>query len=163
MARQSQLIYWDSCVVLAYMNDEPARVPIIEGILTEVSRSNGAVKLTTSMVAKVEVAYVALEKNQRSLDSDVEQRIDDFWNDDSVIELVELHDEITRTARTLMRQSMASRHKTMKPLDAIHLATAIYIGAKEFQTYNVKDFIQFSDRSGPMVCEPHVDQTAMPF
>ena len=163
MVNRTQLIYWDSCVVLAYMNAEQERLPTIEAIIQNVAKSNGQTKLVTSMIAKVEIAYIALEKDKRTLDPAIEKRFDDFWHDDSIIELVELHDEIARLARSLMRQTIASGRRTLKPFDAIHLATAKSIGAKEFQTYNIKDFEQLSTSTGLTVCEPHIDQLILPF
>ena len=163
MANRTQLIYWDSCVIIAYMNADPGRLPTIEEILQKVARSNGQMKLVTFMIAKVEVAFVALEKDERTIDPAVEKRFDAFWDDDSVIELVELHDEIAKLARTLMRQTIASGRRTLKPFDAIHLATAKSIGVTEFQTYNIKDFEQLSAALGLTVCEPQIDQPALPY
>lgn len=45
MPNEPQLIYWDSCVVIAYLNNEPGRIPTLEAILNEVGKSDGKGKL----------------------------------------------------------------------------------------------------------------------
>jgi hypothetical protein len=138
MANAQQLMYWDSCVFLAYMNNEQDHVPTIDAFLEGVAKSNGKKKIVTSILAKVEVAVAVTEKNTNRLSDDVEEKIDALWADSSVLELIELHDGIATEARTLIRRAV-SRGWSLKPADAIHLATAIQVGVFEFHTYDLKD------------------------
>jgi len=93
----NSLLYWDSDVFLAYLNMDTNRLPIIEAIFEEVEKSNN--KIITSVITKVEVAWVAHEKLQRILNQDEEERIESLWSDSSVIEIVEFNDEIAINAR----------------------------------------------------------------
>ena len=84
--------------------------------------------------------------------------LDEFWADDSVFEIVEFHDEIARMSRHLIRSSITSGQKVIKPMDAIHLATAKWVGVSEFHTYNLKDFQRFQPEVKFKICEPHIVQ-----
>jgi predicted nucleic acid-binding protein len=135
----SRLFYWDANIFLSYLNGDSARLPTLDAILEDVSKSNKD-KIVTSVLSKVEVAWVASEKNVRALSQDEEDRIDALWNDPSVIELVDFNDEITHIARSLLRRSMARGWDGLKPNDAIHLATAEWVGATEMHTYDSRLF-----------------------
>jgi predicted nucleic acid-binding protein len=128
-------IYWDSCVFLSYLNGDSERLPNIDGVLQEVEHSSGKKKIVTSTISRVEVSFAVTEREQHSPDPAVESAIDQMWSDVSVIECIELHDEIALLARDLIRASLTSQ-KTLKPLDAIHLASARWIGANALHTYD---------------------------
>lgn len=72
-----RLIYWDSCVFLAYINEEPGRVDTVDEILDEIS-DNKDDKIITSVESIVEASFGAVEKSQGVLDPDVESKIDSF-------------------------------------------------------------------------------------
>lgn len=61
-----------------------------------------------------------------------------------------------------MRDAKSGGYKTPKPADAIHLATAIIVGATELQTYNIADFAKAATVAGIKVCEPYVVQPPLP-
>lgn len=134
-----RLYYWDANIFLYYLNGDLTRLPTLDAILEDVS-NNSKDRIVTSVLSKVEVAWVATEKNTRVLSPDEEARIDALWNDPSVIELVDLSDEITYIARSLLRRSMARGWDGLKANDAIHLATAEWIGAFEMHTYDTTLF-----------------------
>jgi predicted nucleic acid-binding protein len=158
MAKPRQLFYWDSDVLLAYLSKEPARFTTLQTIVADIEGSDDRKKIVTSEIAKVEVAFAAYERTTRTLDAKFERDLDDFWADDSVVELVEFHDQIAKQARTFIRELMAMGGKALKPYDAIHLAPAQWVGVYEFHTYNLDDF----DRVAPLVkfkiCEPYASQ-----
>ena len=158
MDNAPQLIYWDSCVIISYFNNEPERITTIEAILEDVSQSGGKKKIVTSTVAKVEVAFVSAEKTELRLTDEAEKIIDDFWADDSVLELIEFHDDIAKLARGLIRDGIPRGWKTLRPMDAIHLATAKWIEASELHTYNLQDFERYQPQVGIKICEPYAIQ-----
>ena len=151
----NSLLYWDSDVFLAYLNMDTNRLPIIEAIFEEVEKSNN--KIITSVITKVEVAWVAHEKLQRILNQDEEERIESLWSDSSVIEIVEFNDEIAINARKLMRQGMLLGWK-LRTFDAIQLATGQWAQAKEINTYNLDDFKKYEEIIGITIRNPYSNQ-----
>jgi len=134
MPGELQFIYWDACVFLSYLNGNPDRLPTIDALLEEAKR-DGSKKIVTSILSVVEVAYAAAEKASQVLDPQAEGAIDALWEDISTVEIVELHERIARRARELVRQAMAQGWSLKVP-DAIHLATAQWVRAHQFHTYD---------------------------
>jgi len=159
MPKGSTFIYWDSSVFLAYLNGEAERVPIIEAILEDCERTKK--KILTSILAKVEVAYIQVERDQGVLRPDVQTAIDDFWSDHSMIEFVEVHEEIANGARDLLRYSISQKWPGLKPYDATHLATAQWAAklmtVTEFSTYD-KRLAKYHSRIGLHIGEPWIPQ-----
>ena len=151
----ARFIYWDASVFLYYLNAEPDKIQTIEAILDEVQKSKND-KIITSAVSKVEVAFVASEKLNRALSLEEEANIDNLWNDSSVIEIVELNDEITHIARNILRQAMIKDWKP-KPMDTIHLASAEWVNAIEMHTYD-RGLFKYGELIGIDVKEPIVLQ-----
>ena len=151
-----RLRYWDANIFLYYLNGDSEKLPTLDAILEDISK-NGKDKIVTSVLSKVEVAWVASEKNTRALSQDEEARIDALWNDSSVIELVDFNDEITHIARSLLRRSMARGWDGLKTNDAIHLATAEWVGANEEHTYDAKLF-RYSELIGLDIKTPVAEQ-----
>lgn len=56
-----------------------------------------------------------------------------------------------------MREGL-SRGWKLRTNDAIHLASAQWVGATELQTYDVKDFEKFSQLVGMAIKEPNAIQ-----
>ena len=138
MPESRRLVYWDSCVFLSYVNGYPDRMPILDMLLDE--SAGGVIKLFTSTLAHVEAAFSASEQQQEALDPQVEQRIDSLWADPEVVVSVEYHDGIGRVAWSLMRGAVEAGW-SLRPLDAIHLATAQWLcdvgqQVEEFHTYD---------------------------
>jgi predicted nucleic acid-binding protein len=124
--------YWDACVFLSYINGDADRLPEIENLL-EAARQ-GAIEIVTSMVSIVEVARGAQEQVGK-LDDDAMAKIETLWEPPSPIKLVEFHRLIAAEARHLIRNGII-RGWSLKPMDAIHLATAANIGADELVTFD---------------------------
>jgi hypothetical protein len=83
----------------------------------------------------VEVAYGLTEQQGKALDPEVEDKIGKLWLPDSPVKVVELHRDIADKARRFIREAMI-KDWSLKPADAIHLATAAYMEAIEFHTYD---------------------------
>jgi len=159
MANESPSPYWDSSVFLAYINGEPARLPIIDSLLQEIEQEQSR-RIYTSTISRVEVAFAAVEARSAVLDAQTMADIDALWDDRSVVEVVELHDEIALAARGLMREAVG-RGWALKPLDAVHLATARWLDVAEFHTYDTplqkyKDLVNFR------IIEPYALQGRLP-
>ena len=136
-------------------------MPTLETLLERSDR--GEIELYTSEISRVEVAFAASEQKRRRLDPGIEQRIDSLWADSNVVVSVEYHGAIGQISRDLMREAI-TRGWSLKPLDAIHLATAQWLSdvgteMDEFQTYdNLSRYASIVDFS---ICEPYTPQPRM--
>lgn len=132
MPNEPSRVYWDSCVFLHYIEGTPEWMPILDSLLEEASETKGLI-IVTSTVSITEVAYAKIEKDGKALDPEIEAAIDDLWNDRSAVKLVEYNEIIAREARTLIRKAV-EMGRTLKPMDAIHLATAMNRKVEDFHT-----------------------------
>jgi predicted nucleic acid-binding protein len=132
MPDEPKRIYWDSCVFLHYIEGVDIWMPIIESLLEEAIETNELV-IVTSSISISEVAFAKAEKDGKALDPTVESEIDALWDDRSAVKLVEYNEIIARGARALLRQALATGRR-LKPMDAIHLATAQNRSVAEFHT-----------------------------
>jgi predicted nucleic acid-binding protein len=124
--------YWDACLFLSYINGDADRLADLETLLE--AAYQGAVEIVTSTVSIVEVARGAQEQ-AGELDAVAMAKIDALWEPPSPIKLVEFHRVIATNARDLIRNGIR-RGWSLKPMDAIHLATAANAQAGELLTYD---------------------------
>lgn len=155
MPGEAPRTYWDACVLLSYINGIPERVLIIDELLRQ-SRA-GDIELLTSAISQVEVAFAASEQQGQALDPQVEQQITGLWVPGSPIKAVEFYELIAERARLLMRQGITQGWGSLKPADAIHLATAQQMAVAEFHTYD-GDLLKWSGTAGFPIVEPHTPQ-----
>lgn len=155
---EPRFLYWDTAVFLSYLNEHPDRIQTLQAILANVSKDKQHL-IVTSTISKVEVAWVAHEKLNRVLSADEEARIDDLWNDQSVVDFVEFHDDIAVSARDIMRTGMIKGWK-LRANDAIHLASAQWVQCYEVNTYDDK-WSKYQDIIGITVKEPSVLQPTL--
>lgn len=160
MPGRPQFIYWDSCVFLSYIDADKDRIDVLDAIFDDIQRSNGAKKIITSILTKTEVIASAEERATKTLSLEVEQKIDALWNDDSVVGIIEFHDGIAIKARKLMRKAL-EQGWSLKPADAIHLASAQWLGVDEIHTYDDK-WPRYSMMVGCKICEPYTSQLRLP-
>ena len=155
MADDVPRVYWDTNVLLSYINGVDDRVPVIEELFRKARA--GEIELITSAVTRVEVAFAEGEKDAQALDPAVLASIDTLWAPGSPLKTVEFFDLIGDGARDLMRRSISQGWGSLKPLDSIHLATAQQMNAAEFHTY-CQRLHRWSDKLGFPVIEPHTPQ-----
>ncbi len=124
--------YWDSCLFLDYLNATPNGVEKIAPLIAAVR--SGGLTIVTSTLSLAEVAYAGKELDD-GLDPTVEDAIDTMFRDESLLTLVEYDQEIGADARALIRRTV-SEQKRLKPADAIHLATAVAVGATALYTFD---------------------------
>ena len=147
-------IYWDSCVWLAYINETPKDKEVLDILLRDSAMRSGNIHLVTSVIAQTEVAFGVTEQNNQALDDDVEQKIDSLWKDSSAVTLVEFYPAIALQARGLIRMNV-EKGWSLKPFDAIHLATAQRLEVSEFHTTDTK-LHRYSGELGFEITAPYV-------
>jgi predicted nucleic acid-binding protein len=158
MPDEPRRIYWDANVPLSYINGIADRVPVIDELFRHARA--GEIELLTSAISRVEIAFAESEKDAAALDTETEKRINDLWAPPSPIKTVEFYDQIGDRARSLMRQGISQGWGQLKPIDAIHLATAQQMAVAEFHTYC--DRLQRWDgKLGFPVHEPQTTQTVL--
>lgn len=126
-------VYWDSNVPISYLNGMADRLTVIEELLRKARARE--IELVTSSLSIVEVAFAQAEKQGEALDPAVEASIDALWEAGGPIKTVEFYDLIALGARALIRRGIDQGWGNLKPIDAIHLATAKQIGVVAFHTY----------------------------
>lgn len=159
-----QIIYWDANAFLSYVNELPDRMPILDALLESSADNSGSIKLYTSMLSEVEVAFAASEQQQQVLDPQIERHLDDLWNDPNAVVSVEYHATIGRLAKELMRNAI-TRGWSLKPIDAVHLATAQWLSnsglvVDEFHTYD-EGLVKYQALVNFKICKPYTEQPRM--
>lgn len=165
MPTRFEYFYWDACVFSSYIGAIPDRQPVIEALLDKVSSSK-RLRIITSSLSILEVVFASGHGAGRRLSSQVEQKIDSLWHSEH-IEVVEAHSQLMFAARDLMRQ-VDGQGWSLKPQDALHLATAAWIhqyagNLLEVHTYDGKWERYTSLLGGIVICEPHVEQLSLSF
>jgi predicted nucleic acid-binding protein len=155
---EPRLVYWDACVFLSYINGVVERLPDIDGLLAEAEKR--AVRLITSVVTVVEVATSETERTSGALDPQVEAKIASLWQPPSPIDLVDFHPLIAAGALRLIRGGIPHGWR-LKPLDAIHLATAQRMAVDEIHTYST-DWDRYAPILGCKICRPFLEQPQLP-
>lgn len=136
MPDEPDRIYWDSCVFLHYIEGTPEWMPILDSLLEEASEAKKLV-IVTSSASITEVAFAQAERAGKTLDPEIEAAIDALWNDRSAVQLVEYNEIIAREARRLIRRAIENG-RSLRPMDAIHLATALNRRVVDFHTTDEK-------------------------
>lgn len=155
--------YWDTCVFVAYLNAEPGRADLIDQLLNEAQEPPRR-RIFTSIVTAVEISHLAREKTAGKLDPLAEAQIDALLRQPPVV-TVELAQPVIDAARRLMRLAL-ERGYNPKPIDAIHLATAIWllengVPIVRFLTYD-KGLPKYASLLGIPISEPAVEQPKLP-
>src|ERR1017187_1406634 len=150
--------YWDSCVMLSYINGAPDRMPDIEALL---SRSGKDCRLVTSVLSIVEVAFAKREQDSKALSEEQAAAIAKLWEPNSPISTSEFYQLIAEDAQVLIREAM-TRGWSLKSADAIHLATADRLKVVEFHTYD-KPLEKYSEitKTKFKICAPVAEQLMM--
>lgn len=136
MSKTKTFYYADSCVFIAYFNNESDRADICNDLFTEVV-NNPSVQLITSVHTLVEVAHVKAEKDHGRADPSALELIEAVWTNTRLLEIAEYSEHIARLARDVRRGGL-SDGRSLKPSDAVHLATAKFVRAERFFTYDTK-------------------------
>jgi predicted nucleic acid-binding protein len=155
---EPRLIYWDACVFLSYINGVADRLPDIDGLLEQAAKRS--IRLITSAVTVVEVAMAETERTSDVLDPQAEVKIAGLWQPPSPIDLVDFHPLIAAGAVRIIRDGIPKGWR-LKPLDAIHLATAQRMAVDEIHTYS-KDWDRYAPVLGCKICRPFLEEPHLP-
>jgi predicted nucleic acid-binding protein len=135
MATSGRLVYWDANVLCSYVQDLPCRAETVEDLLDRARA--GVFAPVTSVLSIAEVAFALDEYEEQELSEQAEEMIEELWRPGSPITLVEFYEAIAHNARYLVRQGRVT-DRALKPMDAIHLATALRLQVADFHTYDEK-------------------------
>lgn len=124
-------VYWDACVFLSYVNELEGRVENIDALFEEGRQKR--IEIVTSSISITEVSFGALE--QGALDPATDAKIDKLWMPPSPVQVVEFYRPIAYRAKELVRRGLNENRK-LKPMDAIHLGTALQLDSQELNTYD---------------------------
>lgn len=149
MPDDQKAIYWDANVFLSYVNGTADRLPHLRALLEE---SGKETQIYTSTISIVEVSFGKAEQDGKALDAETEKKINYLWLSNSPVKLVEFHALIAEQAKKIMRYAISEGWK-LKPMDAIHLATARSIPASEIHTYE-NGWDKYSSHLGINIVRP---------
>lgn len=131
MAGDSPIYYWDTCLFLAWLNDEDRKSGEMDGVREVIARHRRReVKIITSTLTQVEVLQSKIPVGVGDSFIGLLRRVTRVGLDTKIAGLA--HD---------LRDHYASKAadndgKTLSTPDAIHLATAIHLRANEFHTFD---------------------------
>lgn len=123
---KKELICWDSAVLIDWIkgdNDHPSRIEAIRDVISK--KQKGSYKLAFSTLIYVEVLEGTMTPNAR-------EKFKKFMEDRENIEVIGVDIRVAQKAGEIRNRA------NLKTPDAIHIATAIAIGAKIFHTFDRK-------------------------
>ncbi len=131
MAGVSSVYYWDTCLFLAWLNDETRKTGEMDGVREVIARhKRREVKLVTSVLTRVEVLQARIPVGVGNSFTDLLKRMTQLGMDTKIAGLAhDLRDHYAANAA-------AHGGKTLSTPDAIHLATAIHYRIDEFHTFD---------------------------
>ncbi len=128
--------YWDTVCFLGVLNEEPDKLPACRAVIREAEAGN--VRVVTSALTIAEVLWPKGQPLQ--LPPDRAEDVQEFFQH----EWIDLR-ELDRTVAELARE-MVWNH-SVRPKDAVHVATAVDAGVRQFDTYD-GDLIALSGKIG---------------
>lgn len=156
MTNRPSRVYLDANVLIAYVANEQDRAGVVAAVLGDARDEK--IELFTSALSIAEVAYISTD--QHGVDPlGNEEAIDQLWIPASPINVMDVSIRVARDARTIIRQSRSSSTRTVKPADAIHLASATINECDCIFTYERESTrIQWRALIGLSVTEPILDE-----
>lgn len=131
---RQEIVYVDACVVVALLGREEGRYSDCRELFDRARK--GEIRLYTSFLTQVETV-----KGDRKLPDEIqEQRILGLFAN-PWIHFIQLSLRNARTARQLIRE-----HTGLRVPDAIHIASALEVGARYLYTYDHKHLIRLNGK-----------------
>lgn len=126
MPASKRKVYWDACVFLAWLYDEPNDASVIEGMEAIVKQVDAnEITLITSVVTRTEIL-------EGRMTAEVKKKFDSLFNRRNVV-MINLDHRISDLSHEI-RNFYDRQGNTLSTNDCHHLATAIIHNADEFQT-----------------------------
>ncbi|PLX43347.1 MAG: PIN domain-containing protein [Hyphomicrobiales bacterium] len=119
-------IYWDSDCFLGHFKDEDGKAEKCDGVIQRAER--GEVIIVTSALTLAEVLWM---RGQTKIDKSKEDIVKRFFRR-SYIRVYNVTRKISENAQDLVWDS------SIKPKDAIHVATAIHLDVSALETFDQK-------------------------
>jgi len=116
--------YWDAACFIAWLGDEPERVPSLRPILREAEAGN--LVIVTSVLTLTEVLW----NRRREVPSAEEAEEIEAFFDHEYILLVNLDRDLASRARRIIWE------RGVRPKDAVHVASALEAEAEHFDTFD---------------------------
>lgn len=120
-------LYWESCVFIDLLEKTPGRFEHLAPIVEEAER--GGLTIVTSTLSLCEV--VSLRHLSTLVDDEIEDRIRDYF-ENPYLYLKPVDRFVAERARSIAREYR------IKPLDSVHVASAIMLQAPIMHTYDGK-------------------------
>lgn len=140
MTAGAEPLYWDSNLFLSYLEGTPGRFETIQATIVEAEL--GEVRIYTSTISVAEVAFAGTERTTEVLDPAVAEAIA-LLGTDRLLTLVEVAYDL----------ALAVRGPRLKPMDAVHLATARHLTVSRMLTYD-RQLHKHSNRLGFPILDP---------
>jgi len=128
-------IYWDSACFLSHFHAEEGKAGKCDGVLDRAER--GEVLIVTSALTLAEVLWMRGEPRIPQKKAELVQK---FFRR-SYIRVYNVSRKLAESAQTLVWEN------SIKPKDAIHVATALHLGADALETFD-RDLIGKSGTVG---------------
>ena len=128
MSIGKKTIAWDSCIFLAWLQDEKREFGVMEGIEDVVRKIHaGEVVLLTSQMTNIEVL-------QSRLSSEAQKKWKEIFNRRNC-QIMDINPRVSEKSHFIRDYYDQKGIKLSSP-DTIQLATAIIYGAEEFHTFD---------------------------
>ena len=128
--------YWDSSVIIAYINEERGRVDVCKAILDDAEQ--GEMWIYTSALTITEVLKY---KGAKPITKDKKEKLAGFFQND-YIRIIQLDRWIAFNAQELYWDN------GIPPKDSLHVASALKAEVDVFETYDDDDLIKKSKTVG---------------
>ncbi len=160
MASSPRRVYWDACVWIALIMREQNvvggsdRSTLCRSVVSEAQKNR--IEILTSTLSLVEVC------KSPDIKSTEDDKIASFFENDFILLM-----NLDRWVGERARQLMTSGHAGLKPLDSVHIASAILGQASEMHTFDDKLLrldgqIARLDGGKLKICTPDIGDTPPP-
>lgn len=143
-----EVVYWDANCFLGLLNNEQDKIKLCTGAMKKAE--DGKLVIVTSALTFIEVIRM---KGKPKLKKSIEKTILDFFSN-SFIYICNVDREVGIKARNLMW-----KHKSLKPKDSIHVATALLHNAPKLHTFD-EGLLKLKDTgitNKLKICKPDIE------